>query len=54
MQRGRIELRGLGQRSADKSVDDADVDSAVLVIAAWAPVTTEIAAYEYTIRPLDH
>jgi len=44
MQRGRIELRGLGDR----------IDSAVLVISALAPVTTEIAPYEYVIQPLDH
>jgi immune inhibitor A len=41
-QHGRIELRGLG----------AEVDSAVLVISALAPVTTEVAGYEYAIRPL--
>jgi hypothetical protein len=41
-QDGRLELRGLG----------SEVDSAVLVISALAPVTTEVATYEYTIRPL--
>ena len=41
-QRGRLELRGLGR----------EFDTAVLVIAAMAPVTTEVAAYEYEIRPL--
>jgi hypothetical protein len=41
-QHGRMTLRGLGQQ----------VDSAVLVISALAPVTTEIATYEYTIRSL--
>ncbi len=39
---GRLELHGLGR----------DFDSAVLVISALAPVTTEVASYEYEIRPL--
>jgi hypothetical protein len=47
MQRGRIELRGLGSGSVEH------VDSAVLVVSALAPVTTEAATYEYTIRSLD-
>jgi hypothetical protein len=42
-QRGQIELRGLG----------GDVDLAVLVISAIAPVTTEVAAYEYMIQPIE-
>jgi hypothetical protein len=42
-QRGRMELRGLGE----------EIDSAVLVISALAPTTTEIATYEYAIRSLD-
>jgi hypothetical protein len=41
-QRGRIEVRGLG----------ATVDRAILVIAALAPATTEVATYKYTIEPL--
>jgi len=39
-QRGAVELRELGTR----------VDSAVLVISAVAPVTTEVARYEYRIE----
>ncbi|MBN1582934.1 MAG: immune inhibitor A, partial [Anaerolineae bacterium] len=42
-QSGSVELRGLG---------DA-IDSAVLVVSALAPVTTEVASYEYTIELLD-
>jgi immune inhibitor A len=42
-QHGQVELRGLGQ----------DIDSAVLIISAIAPVTTEVAAYEYTIQPIE-
>jgi hypothetical protein len=41
-QRGRLEVRGLGET----------VDRAVLVIAALAPSTTEVATYEYAIDPL--
>jgi hypothetical protein len=41
-QRGRLEVRGLGR----------EIQEAVLVLSAMAPVTTEVAAYEYTIRPL--
>jgi hypothetical protein len=41
-QHGRLELRGLGN----------EIDSAILVISALAPVTTEVAGYEYTIQPL--
>jgi hypothetical protein len=40
---GRIELRGLGDQ----------VDSAVLVISALAPATTEVAAYEYRIQSIE-
>ncbi len=43
MQRGSIKLRGLG----------SDLDSAVLIISALAPVTTEMASYEYVIDPLN-
>jgi immune inhibitor A len=42
-QRGSVELRGLG----------SDAESAVLVISALAPATTEIASYRYEVRPLD-
>jgi hypothetical protein len=42
-QSGRVELYGLG---------DA-IDSAVLVVSALAPVTTEVASYEYTIELLN-
>jgi hypothetical protein len=42
MQRGRLEVHGLGET----------VDRAILVIAAMAPATTEIATYEYAIDPL--
>jgi hypothetical protein len=42
-QRGQLELQGLG----------GDVSSAVLVISAIAPVTTEVAGYEYTIQPME-
>jgi hypothetical protein len=42
MQRGRLAVRGLGY----------DIEKAVLVISAIAPVTTEIAPYEYTVRSL--
>jgi len=42
-QRGVLELRGLG----------TDIDSAVLVISATAPVTTERAEYQYSVLPLD-
>jgi hypothetical protein len=42
-QRGTLEIRGLG----------TEFDSAVLVISAMAPVTTERAQYEYAISPLD-
>jgi immune inhibitor A len=42
-QRGSVELRGLG----------SDAESAVLVISALAPATTEVASYRYEIRPLD-
>ncbi len=41
MQRGQVDLRGLGEQ----------FDYAVLVVSAFAPVTTEIAPYEYAIRP---
>jgi len=41
-QRGRLEVRGLGEA----------VDRAILVIAALAPATTEVATYEYAIDPL--
>jgi hypothetical protein len=41
-QRGRLEVRGLGREAQE----------AVLVISAMAPVTTEVAAYEYSIKPL--
>jgi immune inhibitor A len=43
MQQGQIELRGLGQQ----------IDSAILVISALAPVTTEVANYQYVIQPLN-
>jgi hypothetical protein len=43
MQRGKVELHGMGEH----------VDSAVLVISALAPATTELATYEYAIRPVD-
>jgi hypothetical protein len=43
-QHGQVELRGLGR----------ETDRAVLVISALAPVTTQVAPYEYTVRPLDH
>jgi immune inhibitor A len=39
---GRADLHGLG----------AEVDTAVLVIAAVAPATTETASYRYSIREL--
>jgi hypothetical protein len=42
-QRGQLELRGLG----------GEVRSAVLVISAIAPVTTEVAGYEYAIQPME-
>jgi hypothetical protein len=42
-QRGSLELQGLG----------SDVGSAVLVVSALAPSTTEAATYRYEIRPLD-
>ncbi|MBN1936473.1 MAG: immune inhibitor A [Anaerolineae bacterium] len=42
-QTGSLELRGLGR----------DFDSAVLVISALAPVTTETASFTYQITPLD-
>jgi hypothetical protein len=41
-QRGRLEIRGLGR----------EIDRAVLVISALAPVTTEVAPYEYVVKPL--
>jgi hypothetical protein len=40
-QRGRLELLGLGSA----------VERAVLVVSALAPVTTEVASYEYHIEP---
>jgi immune inhibitor A len=49
VQRGRVELRGLGNTDAPPT---ERVDSAVLVISALAPVTTEIAPYEYVVRRL--
>ncbi len=39
---GRLEVRGLGR----------EVERAVLVLSAMAPVTTEVAAYEYAIKSL--
>lgn len=39
---GSVELRGLG----------SEFDSAVLVVSALAPVTTEVASYEYAIQPV--
>ena len=42
MERGQVDLRGLGEQ----------FDYAVLAVSAFAPVTTEIAPYEYAIRPL--
>jgi hypothetical protein len=41
-QRGRLELRGLGK----------EIDSALLVISALAPATTQLAHYEYSVQPL--
>lgn len=40
---GQLEIRGLGK----------EIESAVLIISALAPVTTEIAAYEYAIRLIE-
>jgi hypothetical protein len=41
-QRGRLEMRGMDQGRA----------RAILVISALAPATTEVAAYEYTVKRL--
>jgi len=41
LQQGRLEVRSLGQ----------GVDYAVLIVSGYAPVTTELASYEYTIAP---
>ncbi|MFQ6013966.1 MAG: hypothetical protein ACE5NP_00810 [Anaerolineae bacterium] len=41
---GRWIISGFGQ----------EVEQAVLVIAALAPVSTELATYEYSLRPVDH
>jgi immune inhibitor A len=38
-----IEVYGLG----------SEIDSAVLIVAALAPATTEVAAYEYAIQPIE-
>ncbi|MDY7040247.1 MAG: hypothetical protein SVX38_05225, partial [Chloroflexota bacterium] len=38
-QRGRLDLRGLG----------TDVERALLIVSAVAPVTTEWASYEYNV-----
>jgi len=43
LQQGRLELRGLGD----------ELDRAVLIISGYAPVTTELAGYEYEVTPLD-
>jgi immune inhibitor A len=40
-QRGRLHVRGLGQ----------ELERAVLVISALAPVTTEVATYKYVVKP---
>ena len=40
-QRGRLVIRGLGDQ----------IERAVLVVSALAPVTTEVASYQYEIRP---
>jgi immune inhibitor A len=42
LQQGRLEVRGLGD----------ELDRAVLIISGYAPVTTELAGYEYSITPL--
>jgi hypothetical protein len=42
LQQGQIEVRGL----------DTELDRAVLIVSGYAPVTTELASYEYTIAPL--
>lgn len=42
LQQGRLEMRGLGD----------ELDRAVLIVSGYAPVTTELAGYEYTIAPL--
>ena len=42
MQRGMLEVRGMRQ----------DVEKAILVISAMAPATTEVATYEYAVKPL--
>ncbi|OQY24931.1 MAG: hypothetical protein B6I34_03015 [Anaerolineaceae bacterium 4572_32.1] len=41
LQQGRLELHGLG----------STVERAVLIISGYAPVTTELAGYEYSITP---
>jgi hypothetical protein len=41
-QHGRLEVRGLGD----------ELDRAVLIVSGYAPVTTELAGYEYNITPL--
>jgi hypothetical protein len=42
MQRGRLEVRPMGQAK----------NKAILVISAIAPTTTEVAAYEYSVKSL--
>ncbi len=41
LQEGRLEVRGLG----------SELDRAVLIISGYAPVTTELASYEYAVLP---
>ena len=41
LQEGRLEVRGLG----------SELDRAVLIISGYAPVTTELAGYEYAVLP---
>jgi hypothetical protein len=40
-QTGRLVVEGLGK----------EVEPAVLVVSGLAPVTTELASYEYTVEP---
>ncbi len=43
LQQGRLEVRGLGD----------ELERAVLIVSGYAPVTTELAGYEYSITPLE-
>jgi hypothetical protein len=41
LQQWRLEVRGLGD----------ELDRALLIISGYAPVTTELAGYKYSITP---